>query len=107
MNLGLKAALPLLDFWEAIMPVLSPGNPGAAEAPASAAGGTPTKWISPRLVGADLFETYSPGPRATLHLFEDNESTIKVIEKGASQKLGTLGTNPSSQPSLDVGCRFG
>ena len=41
-------------------------------------------------MGADLFETPSFGPRATLHLFEDNESTIKVIEKGASQKLGHL-----------------
>ena len=101
MNLGLKEALPLLDFWESIQLLFSPmktgagkslGKPGAGNQPASAAGGAElVPRLTGRLSGSDLFETTSADSvPAELYLFEDNESTITVIEKGASAKLGHL-----------------
>ena len=70
----------------------SPGKPGAGTQPASAAGGAElVPRLTDRLSGSDLFETTSADSfPAELCLFEDNESTITVIEKGASAKLGHL-----------------
>ena len=99
MNLGLKEALPLLDFWKSIQLLFSPvktgsspGKTGAGNQPASAAGGAElVPRLTGRLSGSDLFETTSSGSvPAELYFFEDNESTITVIEKGASAKLGHL-----------------
>ena len=79
MNLGLKKALPLLDFWEAVQSMFrptkvgagkSPGKPGAK--PASDAGGANfVPRLTGRLSGSDLFETTSADLEpAELYLFE-------------------------------------
>ncbi len=49
-------------------------------------GGVPP--TSSRLAGADVFDPTSPGSSpADLYIFEDNTSTISVLEKGSGQKL--------------------
>ena len=97
-NTGLKAALPIMDLWEAIMPYFSPAKAGAVRTakleaakidPGSFAGGVPPD--SARLAGADALDSHEPGQfSAELYIFEDNTSTICVLEKGASNKLAHL-----------------
>ena len=76
----------------------SPVKPGSGNQPASAAGGAElVPRLTGRLSGSDLFETTSADSvPAELYLFEDNESTIIVIEEGASAKLGPFNSNSSS-----------
>ena len=67
-NTGLKAALPIMDLWEAIMPYFSPAKSGASNNkpkdldakinPGSFAGGVPPN--SSRLKGAEVFWTRPP-----------------------------------------------
>ena len=101
MNLGLKETLPLLDFWESTQLLFRPVKTGAGKGPvnagagtksASAAGGAEVNpRLTGRLAGSDRFETPSlDSDPAELYLFEDNEWTITVIEKGASAKLAHL-----------------
>jgi hypothetical protein len=63
-NTGLKAALPIMDLWEAIMPYFSPAKVGAVSTPkleaakidpGSFAGGVPPD--SARLAGADALDS--------------------------------------------------
>jgi hypothetical protein len=87
-----------MDLWEAIMPYFSPAKAGAGSTtkleaakidPGSFAGGVPPD--SARLAGADDLDSPSPGQfSAELYIFEDNTSTICVLEKGASNKLAHL-----------------
>ena len=98
LNTGLKAALPIMDLWEAILPYFCPAKVGAGITPkleaakidhGSFAGGVPPD--SSRLAGADASDSPNPGQfSAELYIFEDNTSTICVLEKGASNKLAHI-----------------
>ena len=80
------------------MPYFCPAKVGAGTTPkleaakidpGSFAGGVPPD--SARLAGADALDSPSPGQfSAELYIFEDNTSTICVLEKGASNKLAHL-----------------
>ena len=102
-NAGLKAALPVMDLWESVMPYFRPAESGAENADnkipnvissridqGSFAGGIPP--TSKRLHGADdLMNPNSPSQfAAELYIFEDNMSTITVLEKGSSHKLAHM-----------------
>ncbi len=107
MCLGLKETLPLLDFWETVAPIFCPthegadhqkgsGTPEAVRALSPSAGGGRGRRGSFENPPAEKRTQLQPdipiagGYQVQLYLFEDNMSTITVLEKGASQKLAHL-----------------
>ena len=90
MNLGLKEAMSILDLWQALEPVFSRSGGSSAGAAADAGGSATTKRPGSS-AGRDPGRKNDSSTPSTLPVpvlaYEDNQSTIVVLEKGYSAKL--------------------
>ena len=94
MNLGLKEAMSVLDLWQALEPVFSRSGGTSVGAAVADAGGSAAPKSPGSFAGRKSGRNKEPSTPTTLPVpilaYEDNQSTIVVLEKGYSPKLTHL-----------------